>query len=454
MRYLSLCSGIEAASLAWQPLGWQPVAFAEIDPFCSELLAHYWPAVPNLGDLTAVTAEQIAALGPIDLVVGGTPCQDISVAGQRAGIDGARSRLFFDLVRVFDAARAFCGARWCLWENTPGALSLNAGRDFARVVATLAGIDELSPPRGGWGNEGLALGPRGLVEWCSLDAQWFDLAQRRERVFALVDSGSWSDRPPVLLEPDRLRGDSPPSREPRAHPAGTLGRSSASGRSYGSNPITDNLIAGPLLSNSHGAGWRTGAEEAAGNHLIAEEVAEPLTTSPGGGQYTNAGNNPRPRNVVVEVASTLRAAGHDASEDGAGRQTLVPEVASTITRREMKGPDSDVTTTLVACFDETQITHPENRSTASPETAALARAARPPSVATTLTVRRLTPRECERLMGMPDDFTAIPRANGRPASDTVRYASLGNSIAVTVLRWIGEHLDAAARGGKIPGSAD
>src|SRR5688572_3986229 len=139
------------------PLGWEPVAFAEFDPeaadgrgFAAELLAQRFPAVQNLGDLTQITDAQIRALGPIDLVIGGTPCQDLSVAGKRGGLDGARSGLFFDFVRIFDAARALCGARWCLWENVPGALSSNEGGDFARVVSALAGCG-LTAPIDGWG---------------------------------------------------------------------------------------------------------------------------------------------------------------------------------------------------------------------------------------------------------------------------------------------------------------
>lgn len=454
MRYLSLCSGIEAATVAWAPLGWTPVAFADTDHYCRAFLEHRWPDVPNLGDVAVITDEQLEALGPIDLVVGGTPCQDLSVAGQRRGMAGARSGLFFDYVRVFDAARRLCGARFALWENVPGALSNRRGRDFAVVVSEFTGC-EFEPPNDGWGNEGLALGPRGLLEWGVLDAQWFGLAQRRERLFALLDTGNWASRAPVLLEPEGLRGDSPPSRAAWPQPPGTLAggarggggaRGSGSGAdriaapeiaaplTHGGHPGSnapgrrkeddENLVAGPLLSNSGGHGWRTGAEEAAGNHYVVEQVAATLT---------NSGKRQR----------------YD--------ETYVPEVAEPITahnaRNATHAGNNARPRNVVACFDRSQVTSSENRSACGPELAALAAQAKPPTVATvelddassSAEVRRLTPTECERLMGMPDGYTRIPyrprrRRRVLPASDTVRYAALGNSIATTQLAWIGRKL--------------
>jgi len=187
MRYLSLFSGIEAATVAWHPLGWECVAVAEIDKFPCALLAHKYPDVPNLGDVSKVTAEDIRALGPIDLVVFGSPCQDLSVAGKRKGLAGARSGLFHVALDIVDWAREHCGARWALWENVPGAFSSQQGRDFATVVEELAGLSECPVPPKGWGNEGAAIGEKAMVEWSTLDAQWFGVAQRRRRVFGLAD---------------------------------------------------------------------------------------------------------------------------------------------------------------------------------------------------------------------------------------------------------------------------
>ncbi len=210
MRYLSLFSGIEAASLAWEPLGWKAVAFAEIQPFACEVLAQRFPGVPNLGDVTQITDAQIAALGPFDLVVGGSPCTDLSVAGRGAGLGGKQSRLFFEQMRIFHAARKHCGTRWLLWENVPGALFRHKGRDFAIVVGKMAGIGAVEAPRYGWGSSGVALGQHGLLQWRILDAQFFGIPQRRRRIFALLDTGDWEHTPPVLFEPESLRRNPAP----------------------------------------------------------------------------------------------------------------------------------------------------------------------------------------------------------------------------------------------------
>lgn len=232
MRYLSLFSGMEAAHLAWAPLGWACVAVAEIEPNACAPLRHRLPDVPNLGSVTEITEAAIAALGPINVVIGGSPCQDLSVAGKRAGLAGARSSLFHEQLRIFRAARKHCGARWLVWENVPGAFSSNAGRDFAVVAGAMAGC-RLAVPTDGWGSEGMALGDNGLVEWAVLDAQWRGLAQRRNRVFAVLDTGDWADRPPVLLEPDSLRGDFAPRRETGQGVAPTISARTSGGGGLG-----------------------------------------------------------------------------------------------------------------------------------------------------------------------------------------------------------------------------
>ena len=219
MRYLSLFSGIEAATVAWDQLGWEPVAFAQYDPehnyksgpdFPSSVLAHHYPHIPNLGDVTKITDAQIKALGRIDLCVFGSPCQDVSVAGKRKGLrheDGSQTRsgLFFDAVRLIRLARDHCGLRFALLENVPGLFSSNSGRDFATVLGEMVGAD-FDPPKGKWQSAGIAVGPDGAVEWSILDAQWFGVAQRRRRVFALADFGDWASRPPIFLSPKACLG--------------------------------------------------------------------------------------------------------------------------------------------------------------------------------------------------------------------------------------------------------
>lgn len=495
MNYLSLFSGIEAASVAWRPLGWQCVGVAEIDPFPCAVLAHHYPDVPNLGDVTQITDEQIAALGPIDVVVGGSPCQDLSVAGKRAGLAGERSGLFHEQLRIFHAARHLCGARFLVWENVPGAFSSHGGRDFAVVVGAMAGC-RVDVPEDGWGTEGVALGEHGLVEWAVLDAQWFGVAQRRRRVFAVLDVGDWSGRPPILLERESLRGDSPPRREAREDAPASVARGTGCG-----GLGTDFDIDGGLIPAPH---------DVISPALKARDSKGPSSDGDGDGAI-----------LVPMVAHSLRAEGFDASEDGTGRGTpLVPVVAGTMKACKESGGwsnsvdhaaagymvpvavdvwnqsiDGDVATTLNAAsggpnhsgpkvmvpvaFDTTQITSAANysRPKAGHPCHPLAAGAHPPAVAfmaddykdggyeacdtarplTTsadrtraapiamqaMAVRRLTPVECERLQGFTDGYTAIT-FRGKPAADGPRYKALGNSMAVPVMRYIGQQIAVAA----------
>jgi len=213
VRYLSLFSGIEAATVAWEALGWEPVAFAEFEDFPKAVLAHHYPDVPDLGDVTKITEEQIIALGPFDVLVGGSPCQDLSVAGKRAGMkhdDGSttRSGLFDEQVRLFEIARKHNGCRYLIWENVPGAFSSNGGDDFAYVLGSLVGRS-VPAPTDGWKNSGVCLSEDGgrIAEWRVLDAQYFGVPQRRRRIFIVLDTGAWWSREPFLFESDCMRGD-------------------------------------------------------------------------------------------------------------------------------------------------------------------------------------------------------------------------------------------------------
>ncbi len=339
MKFLSLFSGIEAASVAWTPLGWQCVGVAEIEPFPCAVLAHHYPDVPNLGSVTDITDEQIAALGPIDVVVGGSPCQDLSVAGKRAGLAGERSGLFHHQLRIFHAARHLCGARYLLWENVPGAFSSNRGRDFAVVVGEMAGCSLPVPPDG-WGTEGVVLGEHGLVEWAVLDAQWFGVAQRRRRVFAVLDVGDWSSRPPILLERDGLRGDSAPSRE-----AGKVAPTIPSRRTSGGGLGTDFDCDGGLIARPHAD---------LSPALKARDSKGPSSDGDGDGDGAI---------LVPMVAHSLRGEGFDASEDGTGRGTpLVPvafnntgagwwadaDIAATVRKGDEQGGGGARESTLVS----------------------------------------------------------------------------------------------------------
>lgn len=209
MKYLSLFSGIESASAAWEPLGWECVGVSEILSHQNQFLKSKYPSVPNLGDVTKITEEDVLKLGKIDIVVFGSPCQGLSIAGNRGGFNNeasstsTNSTLFFAGMQI---AR-YSKARFILWENVPGALTCTLGKDFARVVAEMAGIDNVEAPCTGWGTEGAALGNNGLLEWSVLNAAFFGVAQRRRRLFALLDTGDWRSRKPVLLESEGERGN-------------------------------------------------------------------------------------------------------------------------------------------------------------------------------------------------------------------------------------------------------
>lgn len=412
MRFISLFSGIEAASMAWLPLGWECVAVCEVDPFASAVLAQRHPGVPNLGDVTKVTAEQIAALGQIDLIVFGSPCQDLSVAGKRKGLDGERSGLFFDAIRIVQHARTWGGCRFALWENVPGAFSSNEGRDFAAVVEHLAGIESVDVPPKGWGTEGCAVGDEGMVEWATLDAQWFGVAQRRRRVFALADFGDWANRPPVLLEPDSLRGDSAPSRKPgqdaaaaaaASHTGGSPARLIASGNAEGSPGL-------PFLTCSNIA--KTVNNQ---TPLLAFDMAQ--VTSPANRSVPKWGDPCHPLTSRADCAAVAFMA------------------------TDYKNY------TFEECDTSRPITTSADRSRAAPiavtdvvGTQSGDGVGSGPSFLQSMQVRRLTPRECERLQGFPDDYTLVT-VRGKPAADGPRYKALGNSMAVPVMRWIGERIE-------------
>ena len=399
MRYLSLFSGIEAASVAWEPLGWECVAVAEVDAFASAVLAHRYPSVPNLGDVTKIDAADLAALGRIDLVVFGSPCQDLSVAGKREGLAGERSGLFHTAVDIVRWAREYCGCRWALWENVCGAFSSNKGRDFAAVVGELAGVDLAVPPKG-WGTEGAAVGSEGMVEWAVLDAQWFGVAQRRRRVFALADFGDWASRPPVLLEPQSLRGDSPPRREP--------GQGASADVAGGVDESGIQHVVGTLCCDTH-PGAYSGQDAYTGRLVPTAYSIMPM----------NSGKDYKARET--DIAQPIMAAGG---------------------RIGNQGGDA-----VVQAFDSKRGLAPHGSASESDQAFPLAASdyKDPQLIRSALQVRRLTPTEAERLQGFPDGWTAIP-FRGKPAADGPRYKALGNSMAVPVMSWVAKQIEIAESG--------
>jgi DNA (cytosine-5)-methyltransferase 1 len=477
--YGSVCSGIEAASVAWHPLGWRAAFFSEIEAFPRAVLKHRWPDVPLHGDFTTIQAGDYE---PIDLLVGGTPCQSFSVAGLRGGMADERGNLALEYLKLANRLRP----RWLVWENVPGVLSSNEGRDFGSF---LGGLGELGY---GWA-------------YRVLDAQYFGLAQRRRRVFVVGYFGDWRRAAAVLFERHSLSGHPAPSREARKDVAPTLSARTQGGGGLGTDfevggglvpDVASTLIAG-VANGGAGHGARSG--HAKDSTLIAETLC--VATGQAGAEIgaeiaptlncnheapyiagTLQSNGKAAGSVTQQdaeagmlVTHTLRGEGFDASEDGTGRG--IPLIADTLRGHPRAGSNSlgaiafdckasgrsgfgvgDIASTMRAMGHKDSHTnggghqavafHENQRAelTVSDTAGALKNGGgKPgqgyPALLQAMQVRRLTPRECERLQGFPDEYTLI-QVRGKPAADGPRYKALGNSMAVPCMVWIGRRIAA------------
>ncbi len=434
MRYGSICSGIEAASCAWHPLGWRAAFVSEIDPFPCAVLAHRYPDVPNFGDMTRFKEWPDAA---IDVLVGGTPCQSFSVAGLRKGLADPRGNLMLTFLAIADRYRP----RWLVWENVPGVLSSGGGRDFGTF---LGGLGEL-----GYG-----------FAYRVLDAQYFGVAQRRRRVFVVGHLGDWRRAAAVLFERHSLQGHPAPRREAGEGAAGTLEARTGSG----GFPGTDGAAGGhvvPVCPTLRAGGNRTGGDRPPGTDVDTADSLVPVphaAISPAlkardskGASSDGDGDGAI---LVPMIAHALRGEGFDASEDGTGRGTpLVPvafdckasgmagfgvgEVASTMRSMGHANSHQNGGGHLAVAFQSGQsgVRMVDAHATLDSNNGSR----RHNGVVQAMQVRRLTPRECERLQGFPDDYTAIA-VRGKPAADGPRYKALGNSMAVPVMAWIGRRI--------------
>jgi DNA (cytosine-5)-methyltransferase 1 len=365
MNVLSLFSGVGGMDLGLERAGHTIVAMCEIDKHARSILAHHWPDVPIHTDVTELDGKQYA--GRIDLVAGGSPCQDLSVAGQRKGLDGARSGLFWHQCRIADQS----AARWVLWENVPGALSSNQGADFAAVLWGLTGTHPRVPD-GGWNTCGVVVGPKRWAVWRLLDAQWFGVAQRRRRVFVVAGAGT-ECRPEILFESEGMFGRVAPSRTPGEEIAATLGGGTPGG---GPKPDTDRMTFVKVI--------RSGARDEHGE--LPPEVWDHRTTSPTLNQFDN---NHETRATVLTVYGRTQFANYS-------------EGPVTLNASMVKRPYENMAVNDTA-------------------------------------VRRLTPIECERLMGWPDNWTHTT-ADGKQQADSHRYRQIGNGVATPVAQWIGNRL--------------
>lgn len=483
ITYGSVCSGIEAATVAWHPLGWRADWYAEIEPFPCAVLAYHYPETPNHGDMTRLAARVLSGKIPApDVLVGGTPCQAFSVAGMREGLADPRGALTIKYVELFDAidhVRTMRGEpeAICTWENVPGVLS-DKGNAFGCFLGALVGeSEELQPPGGKWKDAGCVYGPTRTVAWRVLDAQYFGLAQRRRRVFVVASARAGFDPLEVLFEREGVRRDTPPRRGEGQDVACTLDARTEGGGFPGADGATGGHVVappawplgfdvtGPVTAcggteKKHGFGW--GQQEWENGFCIPVSVhgtqdpdvlndqAHPLGRNHGqenavlalsckdhgadagdlaptlramshGSSHPSAGGQVAVC-ITGEITHTLKAEGFDASEDGTGRgQPIVAHAiqAGALRENPSSGPDGI----------GVQAEHAYTLE-ARPEVQA---------VQTNPSVRRLTPRECERLQGFPDDYTLIPyrgRVRGL-CPDGPRYKAIGNSKAVFVVRWIG-----------------
>ncbi|ECC9761926.1 Dam family site-specific DNA-(adenine-N6)-methyltransferase [Salmonella enterica subsp. salamae] len=466
MRYGSVCSGIEAASVAWESLGWQPAWFAEIEAFPSAVLAHHWPDVTNLGDMTGIAAAVHAGdVEAPDVLVGGTPCQSFSIAGLRYGLADKRGQLslsYVELANAIDDKRRERGEEEAIivWENVPGVLS-SKDNAFGCFIGALAGEScELQPAGGKWPNAGCVYGPSRIVAWRVLDAQFFGVAQRRRRVFVVASARKEFDPAEVLFEFDSMRRDTPPRREPQTTVTTDTG-SGVEGGSHWDNPANphptlnqSNNIGGIGASNQEVFSQRS-AMLVSGNYsdisrtLLAKEndsTAEDLDTyilAYGGG---NTGGN-----IDVATACTAHGVRMDFdTETFAVHGTQDPdtnhELAHTLGRNH--GQENAIITEPYTMA----IRGREEGSTVEVRNDGTANALLTPNggragmgvgaVGWGMQVRRLTPVECERLQGFPDNHTLISW-RGKDAADCPdgqRYKAIGNSMAVPVMRWIGERI--------------
>lgn len=313
LRYLSVCSGIEAATQAWHPLGWQPVAFSEIEPFPCAVLAHHYPQVPNWGDMTKFQEWPDA---DVDVLCGGTPCQSYSIAGLRKGLDDPRGNLMLTFGGIAARYRSY----WLVWENVPGVLSSAGGRDFASLLGLLSGR-AITPPAGGWSNSGIVPGIADAygIAWRVLDAQHvrtrrfpFAVPQRRRRVFVIGYLGDWRRAAAVLFDRESLSRHPAPRRQSGQNVAPTISARTSGGGGLGTDfDLDGGLIAAPVVSN-------------------AGEIAFALTAN-------SQGSGDAEGETLLAVAHALRGEGFDASEDGTGRGTPLIPVSFPLTAGMAKG---------------------------------------------------------------------------------------------------------------------
>lgn len=444
MRYVSVCDGIGAAHVAWKKRGWQCVGASEIAKFPSAVVRHHHPEIKHLGDMTKHHEWNIEP-GTVDLVCGGTPCQAFSVAGLRGGLADPRGNLALVFLGIVDHLRP----RWVVWENVPGVYSATShvAPDPSEPIGPLAvegGTLDIGDEYDADEDHAFACFLAGLselgygVQYRSLDAQYSGLAQRRHRVYVVAYLGDWRPATAVLLDAESLQG----------HPAPR--------RSTGQGSSAD---VAPSLTGSGRGVERTGegfdaSEDGTGRGtpLVPEaasvpSVANPLTARMHKGVNTTMDEG----QTMVPVAFKMRGGGNGTGERGGtvganggvgylGQEDLAFTLATTEDQHLLAPTSLSMRTrdgVVSAELGEPEVANALRGSNGGRAGEGAG------AVFTGWAVRRLTPRECERLQGFPDDYTRIPW-NGKPAEqcpDGPRYQALGNSWPIPEIEWIGDRID-------------
>ncbi len=431
LTYGSLFAGVGGFDLGFDSAGWECKFQVEWDKHCQSVLKKHWPDVPKFEDVRDVNG---ADLTPVDLISFGSPCQDLSVAGKRSGLEGNRSGLFFEAIRIIKEMRNATNnqyPKWAIWENVPGALTSNNGKDFGEVLDQMANIGALG------------------IEWNILDAQWFGVPQRRRRVFVIASWDSTAlerSNGKILSVPEDSRGDIKKSRKKRKQASRAIETSTSEPIWYGKTGFSKYEQGGVSLSASdhkrpdmnfilepYVKVVRSGARDAEGN--LPAEVWRSEKVSPTLNAFDNSGES-RSTVIIVDgtrvddvriyddgIVPTLK---HRMGTGGGqvpliGEQVAIPIQGTIIGRADTSGPQGkgfgdvgDPSYTL-----DTISQH----GVCSPE----------------LILRRLTPLECERLMGFPDDHTKYT-SDDKIVADTNRYKMCGNAIASPVAEWIGKEI--------------
>jgi DNA (cytosine-5)-methyltransferase 1 len=449
MKYLSVCSGIEAATVAWHPLGWQAVAFGEIEKFPSQVLSHHYPDTPNWGDMNKYKEWPDA---DVNVFVGGTPCQSFSVAGLRKGLDDPRGNLMLTYLAIAARYRP----QWLVWENVPGVLSSNGGLDFASL---LRGMGEL-----GYG-----------FAYRILDAQYFGVAQRRRRVFVVGYIGNWRPAAAVLFERHSLSGHPAPSRKAREGIAANAREGAEVGNLI---PAMHSELC-PSLKARDAKGPSSDGD---GDGAILVPMVQPIPID--SMNHIHRGDHHSMGDFVPGAPSYTLTKGHS---HAVAHSIATHDVAGTMLSRKTSGGFSNsidhaaagyMALQPIALAENTIGRKPENGGNGdgfteegpmytlnatgvhgvahafkvrggcegggkgylgSDDVAFTISTTQDQQIKQAMAVRRLTPKECERLQGFPDNYTDI-KPNGKATPDGPRYKALGNSMAVPVMAWIGKRI--------------